>query len=62
MKRSKSKKTSRSVEARFPTPGARTKADTIIETLDPTLPMTSFIDAWISAYFSAGGKGDKIVT
>lgn len=56
MKRSKSKKVDpRSVEARFPTVAARTKADEAIDLLDPTSPMTSFIDAWYAAYVAFGG-------
>jgi LPS sulfotransferase NodH len=42
----------------FPTPHAREAADRAIDKLDPSLPMTAFIDAWIAAYLAAGGCAD----
>jgi hypothetical protein len=40
----------------FPSAHARSDADKVIDKLDPNLPMTAFIDAWIAAYIAAGGR------
>jgi len=40
----------------FPTAHARAAADKAIDDIDPALPMTAFLDAWIAAYLAAGGK------
>jgi len=40
----------------FPTSSAREAADEAVDALDPREPMTTFLDAWISAYISAGGR------
>ena len=40
----------------FPTAHARTAADRAIDSLDPTLPMTTFLDEWVKAYAAAGGR------
>jgi hypothetical protein len=42
--------------ANFPTAHARAAADKVIDELDPTLPMTTFLDTWIAAYVAAGGR------
>jgi hypothetical protein len=43
----------------FPNARARTAADEAIDALDPALPMTAFIDAWIAAYRAAGGHAPR---
>jgi hypothetical protein len=40
----------------FPTAHARDAADKAVDALDPTSPMTTYIDVWIAAYIKAGGK------
>jgi hypothetical protein len=40
----------------FPSSHARDAADEAIDTIDISLPMRTFIDAWIAAYIKAGGK------
>lgn len=51
-----SKKDDAEIQARYPTVQAREAADRVIEGMDPTLPMTAFIDAWIDVYLKAGGR------
>jgi hypothetical protein len=46
----------------FPTVHARKKADEAMDALDVSLPMSAFLDAWIAAYFAAGGKSDRTLT
>jgi hypothetical protein len=43
----------------FPTVRARAEADKAVDALDPKLPMTAFVDAWIAAYKAAGGQRGK---
>jgi hypothetical protein len=40
----------------FPSAHARDVADKAVDALDPSLPMTAFLDAWLAAYLAAGGK------
>ena len=40
----------------FPTQAARDAADSAVDKLDVTLPMTEFLDTWLAAYVAAGGK------
>ena len=40
----------------FPTVAACNAADQAIDHLDPTLPMTVYLDTWLAAYVKAGGK------
>lgn len=44
------------MQANFPTSHARESADRAIDRLDPSLPMTAFLDAWVAAYIRAGGR------
>ena len=52
----KSRKDDEWFDKHFPTPNARNAADHAIDKLDPKLPMTDFLDAWIAAYIAAGGR------
>lgn len=40
----------------FPNAKAREAADKAIDKIDPTEPMTTYLDTWIAAYLAAGGK------
>ena len=51
-----SKKDDAWMSQNFPSPHAREAADKAIDKLDPSLPMTAFIDAWIAAYSAARGR------
>jgi hypothetical protein len=43
------------VEELFPNARARKAADEAIDLLDPSLPMTTFLDCWENAYHVASG-------
>ncbi len=40
----------------FPSPNARAVADSAMDAIDASEPMSRFIDRWIEAYIAAGGK------
>lgn len=44
------------MQSHFPTTHAREAADRAVDRLDPSLPMTAFLDAWVAAYIRAGGR------
>jgi hypothetical protein len=44
----------------FPSKFARDRADEAIDQLDPSEPMTTFLDVWLVAYKKAGGKTDVV--
>ena len=52
MKKQKKPKKEPTVEKLFPNARARAAADAAIESLDPKLPMSAYLDAWEAAYFA----------
>ena len=40
----------------FPTKAARDKADEAIDKLSVDEPMSKYLDVWVAAYITAGGK------
>ncbi len=56
VKMGKNSKKKGGVEDSFPTAQARKAADDAIDSLDPKLPMTAYIDEWYIAYVAAGGR------
>ena len=43
------------IEQRYPTKAARDKADEAIERMPETMPLTAFVDEWLTTYRRYGG-------